>query len=303
MTEQLNLGNKCELCDFISKNLCNHVKKVHGLSTSEYKTRYPEAKLVFVSESQKEQAKKNALEWFLLDENKKKYKQSHCSIWQKKYWVEKGLSETEAEKKVGDLQKRTFSAKTRELYSVQRSGELNSMSLPNISKRFGVTLEEARALTPCFGRTKELHPMFGKHHTSESLMKICANTPITFFNKSKGEKELQDFVATLGKIETNKAKGIFNCDIVLEECKLIIEFFGDYWHCNPAKFNGEDYNKRLHLTAKERWLKDQKKQVYYQELQYEYFVVWEYDWKHNKEKIKEQIKCIINKTKSPKLLN
>lgn len=35
--------------------------------------------------------------------------------------------------------------------------------------------------------------------------------------------------------------------------KKIIEFYGDYWHCNPTKYTSESYNKSLHKYAKEIW--------------------------------------------------
>lgn len=293
MTERSNFGNSCELCGFVGKNLVKHVTKIHNLTTKEYKNQFPNSKLVFVSDAQKMLAKRKTTEWFSKQENKEKYLQYHRSVWQKRYWTEQGLSDIEAVEKVKQLQKRKFSQETLEIFKKQRSGNLNSMSLEKIAKRNNVSLEEAKCLTPCYKRTGNKHPMFGKKHSKDTLIKICKNTPVTFFNKSKGEKELQQFVSTLIFAEFNKAVEFYNCDIVVEKLKLIIEFYGDYWHCNPAKFEENYYNKRLHSLAKEKWNKDFLKKSYFENLGYEYCVVWESDWKQKKEEIKEKIKCKI----------
>lgn len=292
--ETLNLLN-CELCGYQSKNLVVHVRKKHGMSSKDYKDKFPEAKLVYVSEAQKVLAREKTKKWLENESNKEFLKQKRKSIWQKSFWMEKGLTEEQAIKKVSSLQKRTFSEETKRLYSAQRRGKANCMSLENIAKRNACSLEEAKILTPCFGRKKEKHPMYGKNHTDEAKKKICANTPNTFFNKSSGEKELQTFIEALyNEVQFNKGIGPYNCDVVLEAKKIVIEYFGDYWHCNPDRFAAQDYNKRLHCTANIRWQKDELKKTYFENMGFTYVVVWEQDWKTNKETVKEKIKCILN---------
>ena len=285
----------CKICGHESKNLVAHVYSKHGLSTKEYKEKYPKAKLVYVSEEQKILARELTQRWNSNEENRASLTSKRKSIWQKTLWMEKGFTEEEAIAKVSSLQKRTFTEETKQLYSKQRTGNLNSMSLENIAKRNGCSIQEAKALTPCFGRKKEKHPMYGKHHTLETIAKICRNTPVSFFNKSKGEKDLQLFVESLrGEARFNQGIGPYNCDIVLEAEKIVIEYYGDYWHCNPNRFAAHDYNKRLHCTADVRWQKDELKKAYLESLGFTYIVVWEYSWKNNTEDAKENIKCIMN---------
>lgn len=45
-------------------------------------------------------------------------------------------------------------------------------------------------------------------------------------------------------------------DITCTKRKKIIEFHGDYWHCNPTKYHPEYFHKVVKLTAKEIWEKD-----------------------------------------------
>ena len=293
--EILSPLNDCKICGFVSDNLTKHVHKIHALTTQEYKILHPGAKLVYISDARRETARLKTLKWFENADNKNRYKKCFRSIWQKQFWIDKGLSEEDAIAKVSSLQVRKFSEKTKELYSKQRTGSMNSMSLESIAIRNNCSIDEARCLVPASKRIKEKHPMYGKHHTPEAIAKICANTPTTFFNKSVGERELQGFVASLTDSSVNFNHGIsrYNCDVVLNDLKIVIEYFGDYWHCNPKKYEQDFYNKRLHITALERWNKDKAKKEHIESLGFEYHVIWEYDWNNNKETIKENIKCLI----------
>lgn len=37
---------------------------------------------------------------------------------------------------------------------------------------------------------------------------------------------------------------------------VVIEYFGDYWHCNPAIYGKDFYNKSIKKTAAEKWEAD-----------------------------------------------
>lgn len=59
------------------------------------------------------------------------------------------------------------------------SGDNNPMSYKKVMERNGInSFEEARKLMPAVGRIGKLHPMYGKHHTLESKMKIMKTTEI-----------------------------------------------------------------------------------------------------------------------------
>jgi hypothetical protein len=40
----------------------------------------------------------------------------------------------------------------------------------------------------------------------------------------------------------------------------IIEYHGDYWHCNPEKYEETFVNKHSKYTAKEIWKRDEEKE-------------------------------------------
>lgn len=78
--------------------------------------------------------------------------------------------------------------------------------------------------------------------------------------------------------------------------KKIIEFNGDYWHCNPLVYEAEYFNKSKGLTAKEIWQYDSVKNQLAESHDYEVLVVWENEWmKDSKQCIERCIKFLNKK--------
>lgn len=70
-------------------------------------------------------------------------------------------------------------------------------------------------------------------------------------------------------------------DCIHHEKKKIIEFYGDYWHANPSKFSGD---KKIHKkTAGEVWAKDKRKIDDLKSLGYKVMIIWESEFKCNRE--------------------
>lgn len=77
--------------------------------------------------------------------------------------------------------------------------------------------------------------------------------------------------------------------------KKIIEYNGDFWHCNPKFYNESYINKVKQKTSKEIWEYDKIKNDYMENKVYNVLVIWEYDFKHNREKTIKQCIEFINK--------
>jgi hypothetical protein len=60
--------------------------------------------------------------------------------------------------------------------------------------------------------------------------------------------------------------------------RKIIEFNGDYWHCNPSKFSPTDYHSVIKMTAEEKWAADSKKINLIKKAGYEVLVIWESEY-------------------------
>lgn len=75
----------------------------------------------------------------------------------------------------------------------------------------------------------------------------------------------------------------------------IIEFQGDYWHCNPILYKSNFYNKVKQKTAQEIWNYDNIKKECAEHYGYNILYVWEYDYNNNEEEtLKKCIDFLIN---------
>ena len=77
---------------------------------------------------------------------------------------------------------------------------------------------------------------------------------------------------------------------------LIIEFNGDYWHCNPKKYDANFYNKKKGLYAKQIWEYDKNKLEILRTNGYNFEVIWESDLKNNNKIIKNIIAKYVTKS-------
>ncbi len=77
-------------------------------------------------------------------------------------------------------------------------------------------------------------------------------------------------------------------DFYVDDKKLVIECYGDYWHANPNIFKETDkvYQKR---TSKDIWEYDRIKQKTFEYNGYKYLYFWETDIIENIDKIKEKL--------------
>jgi G:T-mismatch repair DNA endonuclease (very short patch repair protein) len=103
---------------------------------------------------------------------------------------------------------------------------------------------------------------------------------------SKKEKELGEFLTSLGIVFISSYRVDSKiCDIYIPSFNLIIEYFGDYWHCNPCKYDENYFNQKKNLYAKEIWDYDRKKIDLLINYGYNLEILWESDLKYSNEKI------------------
>jgi len=202
--------------------------------------------------------------------NPEKYKDVNPT--QNEYWIKKGYSEAEAKEKVSERQK-TF-------------------TIEKCIEKFGI-----------------IEGIVIWHKRQKSWSDKMKNTLIVQGNykkdSSKIEKELVDRVIEKGNFingdyycYNNQQFFIYNkddktyttYDFVLKDKKKVIEFNGDYWHCNPNKYKSDFFNKRKQMHACEIWNYDLYKINNARKLGYDVLVIWESDYKKDKEATIE--KCI-----------
>jgi hypothetical protein len=97
-------------------------------------------------------------------------------------------------------------------------------------------------------------------------------------------KELKEITNWTIKEEVHTNIYPYTVDFLVGE-KVIIEFYGDFWHANPEIYDADDVLNRLGnqiKTAKEIWERDEKRLQYIVEkTQLPVIIVWERDYKKN----------------------
>lgn len=89
----------------------------------------------------------------------------------------------------------------------------------------------------------------------------------------------------------------YKYDFCLEDKKLIIEYNGDLYHANPNIYSQNDVIKLRYLErpiAKDIWDYDAIKNKFAEDAGYKVLVVWESDYKNNKEKVINELLEVIN---------
>ena len=82
-------------------------------------------------------------------------------------------------------------------------------------------------------------------------------------------------------------------DCLLESKRRIIEFYGDYWHGNPQKFEPDDI-VAIRKVAKDVWFKDQNRTSQLQAAGYDVLIIWESEFKRNPQIVIEKCLSFLN---------
>lgn len=109
----------------------------------------------------------------------------------------------------------------------------------------------------------------GLYDNTDFAIKRVSKFQLKVFNSLKGEWKIEYPIQ-------GKEKRYF-VDIVNLRKKIIIECFGDYWHCNPNKYIENYYHQRVHKTAKEIWAQDENRIKELEQLGYKVIIIWESD--------------------------
>ena len=152
------------------------------------------------------------------------------------------------------------------------------------------------------------NPMFGKSLSPESLAKQKAtlekNHPgITnaFFladrrTKTRPQLCVYEFLRTTFplhqfSIEKLEPDTKFYADIISIDRKLIVEFNGSYWHCDPRLYVSTYEHGVKRMTASEIWKADSERNAHLQQMGYCVLTVWELDFLSNawKESLVNQV--------------
>jgi very-short-patch-repair endonuclease len=73
--------------------------------------------------------------------------------------------------------------------------------------------------------------------------------------------------------QQNVQIGRYNVDFIVGT--IIIECYGDFWHCNPVFWPPDRYNGSLHATAAEKWARDAARRAVLLQQGYRFAEFWE----------------------------
>jgi hypothetical protein len=188
------------------------------------------------------------------------------------YWIKRFGGDIEiAKNKLSDYQRRDKN------FYIEKYGDVAGVEKYEMVKKrrfLGGFVE------PCSKFQKEVEEFI-----SQSGVKCCGHlTPKVFFIENEARK-------TCGQ-------SMYIPDIVIENKKIIIECFGDYWHCNPNWYSPSFFHEVIKKTAKEIQEKDAKKLEYYKTKGFDVLVIWECDWNSNKDFCKQRILNEIDKKRN-----
>lgn len=84
-------------------------------------------------------------------------------------------------------------------------------------------------------------------------------------------------------------------DEVNHDLKIIIEVFGDLYHCNPAKYKDpQQFISAIRRTVGEQWKRDERRLACFKKHGYTPLVVWEKEIRNSPSKAVERINVLVN---------
>jgi hypothetical protein len=181
------------------------------------------------------------------------------------YWLKKGFSKKEAKEKIKERQ-RTFTLKK----CIIKYGEEKGTEIYNERNRKWSELMEEKYLNGEYTR-------FGDNFVSKVETELIDEI---IYHSSIEETE----IIRQYRVKINR---VYNIDFKYKN--KLIEFFGDYWHCNPSLYENEYFHKNKDMFAYEIWNYDNQK-IKDLKSKFDVLVVWENEYKENPDDVIE--KCI-----------
>lgn len=306
-----NGGCKCVICGYRADVLSHHLRIKHNISSDEYIWKYNLKKSDVISESAQKnisEAQKKSIspnkKRFTSENNPAKNHNGRYSPFSMNFIKYDGLSDDEKHRLIDEL-------KTRKCEYFKDNPQKNCTNIKFYLAK-GMSETDARIALTNRQRTftkEKCIERYGKpdglkiwkerqekwqntlnsktdEEKTEILMKRLNWMKTT---SSRPEKELYeclkniigDELETQFRIQHNDHGFIFD----IRYRNKLIEFNGDYWHCNPQIYNEYDEvnfpdGRKMALDV---WTRDEKKTRIANENGFSVLVVWESDYKKNKE--------------------
>lgn len=121
---------------------------------------------------------------------------------------------------------------------------------------------------------------------------------------SAAEKEIKTKLEAQGLTVISQFRiGTLKYDLMIKEKNVLIEYQGDYWHCNPEKYTADYLHTKKQITAEQIWNQDKLKKEIAEKSGYKLFIIWESDYMFQKEKTIKHIINQINDEQKDKIID
>lgn len=170
---------------------------------------------------------------------------------QVEYWIEKGMSHEEAAVEIAKRQSRDLA------FFQKKYGEEGKKLWEERQKNWKAKVFNE---DQWIGR--------GRSNVSEKFFDVICSLFKDKVKRGSDEKFIWD----------KELQRAYKYDLVFVDLKKIIEFNGDFWHCNPNKFKPDYFHKVKKMTAQEIWEYDRIKKEKAEQHGYQVMVVWESEW-------------------------
>jgi len=151
---------------------------------------------------------------------------------------------------------------------------------------------EGKGMGESNGMSNDKH----RQKVTEKFLERIRLNPTKHKNRSKNEINVYNIIKN--KYKESKYSFVvkpYICDIFVPDLNLIIEYNGDYWHCNPNKYEPDYYHKIKKKTAKEIWDYDDNKIDLIKTKGYYLEIIWESDFNKDPKIINKVISKYVKK--------
>lgn len=213
------------------------------------------------------------------EEDPEKY--AYCYNTKIEYYLEKGMSEEQAEEALIERQTTFSLEKCIDKYGDEEGTKVWLERQTKWIKTMDDKSDEEKA---------EIYKR--KILNSKSHSKVSMKLFDDIYDKIKDDFEKIYYGNLINEyfIYDRDKKRYFLYDFVVKDTKKCIEFNGWYWHCKPSLYEADFYNMNKKMYAKEIWEFDAYKNNLIEKNGFEVLVVWEDDFKNSPKEVIE--KCI-----------
>lgn len=159
-----------------------------------------------------------------------------------------------------------------------------------------------------YGRDKLTCTACGTNYTEEKNITANSYNATMFCPTCRERNSVSAFelnvrehitLRNISKVEYNrrveKGTGHYIYPDMMIDNRVIVECNGDFFHCNPDRFTAEYINPKTNMTAQQTWDRDRKKVEIYHKRGYNVIVIWESEWRADREKCINRILNEIHK--------